>query len=128
MSSVGSLGMGVSGSSEGWSTMPLATAVTKPWFEITVPLGTVGLTTMSNVRVTTLAAPADGSAGIEPGVGSPGGWISMPFTSGDRPVMSATGAPFMVVLPATYVVFTGTASRSDTFTAFSLPVFATVMV
>src|SRR5882672_12660504 len=90
---------------------------TNPWFEITVPSGTVGLMTTSKVMVATLAGGADGLAGIDPGVGLLGGWISMPLTSGDRPATSATGAPFSVVLPATYVVFTGgTASRSSTFT------------
>src|SRR5262245_29937800 len=97
---VGSLGIGVRGSSEGWLLIP-GRDVTNPWFEITVPLGTAGSTTTSNVMVATLAGLLDGSAGIEPGVGSAGEWISMPFTSGDSPPMSATGAPFRVVLPAT---------------------------
>ena len=101
MSRVGSLGIGVSGSSEGWSTIPSARAVTKPWFEITVPSGTVGLTTTSKVMVAVLGGLLDGSAGIAPGVGLDGGWIARPFTRGDSPATSATAAPFRVVLPAT---------------------------
>ncbi len=81
--------------------MPLSTAVTKPWFEMIVPSTTFGSTMTSNVIVATLAGPADGSAGIEPGVGSAGELIGMPFTSGERPPTSATAAPFSVVLPAT---------------------------
>ncbi len=81
--------------------MPMSTAVTKPWFEITVPSTAAGSTTTSNVIVATFAGFADASAGIEPGVGSAGEWISMPATSGDRPPTSATGAPFRVVLPGT---------------------------
>ena len=65
--------------------MPSSTALTKPWFEITVPSTTLGSTTTSNVMVATLAGCSDASAGIEPGVGSAGELISMPFTSGDRP-------------------------------------------
>src|SRR5881397_2838540 len=101
MSRVGSLGVGVSGSSDGRSRMPEAGALTNPWFEITVPSGTVELMTTSKVMVATLADGADASAGIDPGVGLLGGWISMPLMSGDSPAMSATGAPFRVVLPAT---------------------------
>src|SRR5438093_1332488 len=67
----------------------------------TPPSGTVGLMSTSKVMIATLAGGADGSAGIDPGVGLLGGWISMPLTSGDRPATSATGAPFRVVLPAT---------------------------
>ena len=81
--------------------MPLSTAVTKPWFEITVPSTTLGFTTTSNVMVATLAGLLDASAGIEPGVASAGELISMPFTSGDRPAASGTATPFRVVLPAT---------------------------
>ena len=81
--------------------MPPVAEVTKPWFEITVLLGTVGITTTSKMMVATFGGLADESAGIDPGVGSLGGWISMPVTSGDRPPTSATGAPFRVVLPAT---------------------------
>src|SRR5262252_848583 len=99
MSRVGSLGTGVRGSSDGWSTMPVA--LTNPWFEMIVPLGTVGFTTTLNVMVATLAGLLDASAGIEPGVGSAGELICMPFTSGDRPATSATAAPFSVVVPAT---------------------------
>src|SRR5262249_51605844 len=101
MSRVGSLGVGVRGSSEGWSTIPLSAAVTKPWFEITVPPATFAFTTTSNVMVATLAGLLDASAGIEPGVGSTGELIRIPFTSGDNPPTSATGEPFRVVLPAT---------------------------
>ena len=75
--------------------------LTKPWFEITVPLATFGFTTTSNVMVATLAGLLDASAGIEPGVVLPGELIGMPFTSGDWPATSATAAPFRVVLPAT---------------------------
>ena len=46
--------------------MPLLTALTKPWFEITVPLATFAFTTTSNVIVATLAGLLDASAGIEP--------------------------------------------------------------
>ena len=81
--------------------IPLSMAVTNPWFEITVPSTTLGLTTTSNVIVATLAGLLEASAGIEPGVVSAGEWISMPFTSGDRPATSGSGAPFRVVLPAT---------------------------
>ena len=55
MSRVGSLTIGVAGSSDGWSTTPPSTALTNPWFEITVPSITVGSTTTSNVIVATLA-------------------------------------------------------------------------
>src|SRR5215831_9049106 len=126
MSSVGSLGTGVRGSSDGWSTIPVA--LTKPWFEMIVPLGTLGFTTTLNVMVATLAWLLDASAVIEPGVGLAGELISMPFTIGDPPATSATAAPFRVVLPATYVVFAGTASRSTTFTASVLLMFFTVIV
>ena len=68
-------------------------AVTKPWFEITVPLTTFGFTTTSNVIVATLAWLLDASAGIEPGVLA-GELISMLFTSGDRPAESGTRTPF----------------------------------
>src|SRR5438094_10449039 len=96
---VGSLGASVRGSSEGWLTMPLP--FTKPWFEIAVPLATLGFTNTLNVMVATLAGLLDASAGIEPGVGLAGELIGMPFTSGDTPATSATAAPFSVVLPAT---------------------------
>src|SRR5262245_3803227 len=101
MSRVGSFGSGVSGSSDGWSTIPLPDAVTKPWFEITVPLAAFGLMTTLNVMVATFAGLLDASAGIEPGVALAGELISMPFTSGDTPETSATAAPFRVVLPGT---------------------------
>src|SRR5262245_54812562 len=97
--SVGSLGAGVRGSSDGWLTTPFP--FTKPWFEITVPLAVFWFTTTSNVMVATLAGLLDASAGIDPGVGPAGELISMPFTIGDTPATSATGAPFNVVLPAT---------------------------
>src|SRR5262245_30260973 len=122
MSRVGSLASGVSGSSEGWSAIPLAAAVTKPWFEITVPLATFRFTTTSNVMVA--VAPA----GMEPAVVSAGELIDIPFTSGDMPAASATAAPFSFVLPATYAVFAGTASRNVTFTALLLVVFFIVIV
>src|ERR671922_1241422 len=98
MSRVGSSGAGVSGSSDGWSTMPFPVALTKPWFEMIVPSGTFGFTTTSNVIVATLAWLLDASAGIEPGTGLAGELIVMPFTSGDTPATSATAAPFRVVL------------------------------
>src|SRR5881397_168228 len=101
MSRVGSLGAGVRGSSDGWSTIPLPAAVTKPWFEITVPSATFWFTTTSNVMVATLAWLLDASAGIDLGVVLAGELIGMPFTSGDTPATSATGAPFSAVLPAT---------------------------
>jgi hypothetical protein len=66
-----------------------------------VPSTTSGSTTTSNVMVATFAWLLEASAGIEPGVASAGEWISMPFTSGDRPAESGTGTPFRVVLPAT---------------------------
>ena len=118
----------MSGSSDGWSTTPLSMALTKPWFEMIVPSRTFGSTTTSNVMVATFLRLLEASAGIEPGVGSAGEWIRMPLTSGDRPAESGTGVPFRVVLPATYFVFTGTESRSTTFTASPLPMFFTVMV
>ena len=49
----------------------------------------------------TLVQGPEASAGIEPGVGSAGELIGMPFTSGGKPPTSATAAPFRVVLPAT---------------------------
>src|SRR5262249_57315308 len=118
MSRVGSLGTGVRGSSDGWSTMPVA--LTNPWFEMIVPLGTVGFTTTLNVMVATLAGLLDGSAGIKPGVALAGELIRMPFTSGDTPPTSGTATPFKVVLHAAMVVFAGIASRSTTFTAPAL--------
>src|SRR5215471_2209835 len=99
MSRVGSLGAGVRGSSDGWSTMPVP--LTKPWFERIVPSGTFGFTTTSNVMVAMLAWLLDASVGINPGVLLAGELIDMPFTSGDTPATSATLAPFRVVLPAT---------------------------
>src|SRR5215813_13655466 len=99
MSRVGSLGTGVRGSSDGWSTMPVA--LTKPWFDMIVPSGTFAFTTTLNVMVATLAWLLDASAGIKPGVGLAGELIRMPAASGDRPATSATAAPFKVVLPAT---------------------------
>src|SRR5437899_11977731 len=66
ISCVGSLGTGVRGSSDGWSTMPVA--LTKPWFEMIVPSGVFGFTTTLNVMVATLAGLLDASAGISPGV------------------------------------------------------------
>src|SRR5262245_3675843 len=101
MSRVGSLAIGVPGSSDGTSTIPWLTAVTKPWFEITVPLITFGSTITSKVMVATLAWLLDASAGIEPGVGSAGELIGIPFTSGDRPPESGTATPFSLVLAAT---------------------------
>ena len=79
--------------------MPVA--LTKPWFEMIVPSGVLGLTTTLNVMVATLAVLLDASAGINPGVALAGELIRMPFTSGDMPATSATAAPFRVVLPAT---------------------------
>src|SRR2546423_455791 len=98
---VGSLGIGVRGSSDGWSTMPFPVALTKPWFEMIVPSRTFGFTTTLNVIVATLAWLLDASAGIEPGAGSAGELIGIPFTSGDRPATSGTDTPFRVVVPAT---------------------------
>src|SRR5262245_34112527 len=99
MSTVGSLGAGVRGSSDGWSAIPVA--LTKPWFEIIVPATTFGFTTTLNVMVATLAVLFEASAGIEPGVVLAGELIDMPLTSGDTPAISATATPFKVVLPAT---------------------------
>src|SRR5262245_34839214 len=100
MSHVRSLRAAVRGSSDGWSAIPLPEAFTKLWLQISVPLGVFGFTTTLNVMVATLAWLFDGSAGIEPGVGSAGELISMPFASGELPPTSATVAPFRVVLPA----------------------------
>src|SRR5262245_58946464 len=100
MSFVGSLGACVRGSSEGWEPM-MPLALTKPWFEISVPLAVFGLTVTLNVLVATLAGLLDAAAGSEAGVGLPVGLISMPLTSGDTPATSAIGVPFKVVLPAT---------------------------
>src|SRR5215475_6286102 len=94
VSSVGSLGAGVSGSSDGRSVKPVP--LTKPWFEITVPLLTFGFTTTSNVIVATFAGLLDASAGIEPVV-PPGGLIGMLLTSADVPATPATAAPFSFV-------------------------------
>ena len=58
-------------------------ALTKPWFEITVPSITVGSTITSNVIVATLPGALGASAGIAPGVASAGALIDRPFTSGD---------------------------------------------
>src|SRR5262245_34826359 len=102
--------------------------LTKPWFKITVPLAAFAFTTTSTVMVATLAGLFDALAGIKPGVAPLGGLTSMPFTSADAPATSATAAPFSVVLPATYVVFAGIASRSATFTASALLMFLTVIV
>ena len=68
--------------------------VTKPWFEITVPLMTPGITVTLNVMVATLAGLLDASAGIEPGVALAGELMSMPFTRGDSPPESGTATPF----------------------------------
>ena len=81
--------------------MPLPVALTKPWFEMIVPSRTLVFTTTLNVIVAMLAWLLDASAGIEPDVASDGELISMPFTSGDSPAISAIEAPFRVVLPAT---------------------------
>ena len=101
--------MGVRGSSEGWSETPPSTALTKAWLEITVPSITPASTTTSKTTVATLLSVADASARIAPGVGSSGAWIRMPSAERrDAPrLRPATGAPFKVVLPATYAVFTG---------------------
>src|SRR5437762_9911819 len=96
---VGSFGIGVRGSSDGWSTMP--GVLTKPWFEMIVPSRTFGFTTTLNVIVATLAWLLDASAGIEPGAGSAGELIGIPFTSGDKPAESGSDTPLSVVLPAT---------------------------
>src|SRR5256886_10804968 len=98
---VGSLGIGVRGSSDGWSMMPFATALTKPWFEMIVPSRTFVFTITSKVIVATLAWLLEASAGIEPGAGSAGELIGMLFTSGDSPATSAITAPLSVVLPVT---------------------------
>src|SRR5262245_17428188 len=124
MSIVGSLGAGVRGSSDGWSA--IVVALTKPWFEIAVPLTTLGFTTTLKVTAATLVWPLidgsggmnwqygmlatiqqkktgvlDESAGKKPGVELAGELIRMPFTSGDTPAISGTALPFSVVLPAT---------------------------
>ncbi len=100
-SRVGSSGIGVRGSSEGWSITPPSSALAKAWFEITVPSGTLGSITTSNVSVAT-SVPSTPSARIAPGVGSLGAWIGMPAASGAAPpAPSGTGAPLSVVLPAT---------------------------
>src|SRR5262245_24745405 len=84
MSIVGSSGIGVSGSSDGRLTMPLS-ALTKPWFEITVPLAALGFTTTLNVMEATLAWLLDASGGIKPAVVLAGELIRMLFTSGETP-------------------------------------------
>src|SRR5690349_4719959 len=99
MSHVGSLGACVRGSSDGW--LPLPGVVTKLWLQISVPPGVFGFTTTLNAMVATFAWLLDASAGIEPGVGSAGELIRLPFTSGEMPPASATALPFRVVLPAT---------------------------
>ena len=58
---VGSLGMGVSGSSDGWSTTRFWTALAKPWFEMIVPSTTFGSTSTSKVMVAWVLP-----AGIDP--------------------------------------------------------------
>src|SRR6185295_12496761 len=94
---VGSLAAGVFGSSDGRSAKPVP--LTKPWFEMTVPLTALGLTVTSKVMVATLAGLLDASAGIMPGMALPGGLIAKPFASGDNPPVSATTTPFSFVLP-----------------------------
>src|SRR5260221_8277699 len=96
--------------------IPRLRAVTKPWFEITVPLATLGFTTTSKLMLATLARLLDGSAGIEPGVGSAREWSRLPFTSGDTPAPSPPAAPARGGLPAPQAVFTGTPARTDTVT------------
>src|SRR5262249_17012956 len=100
MSRVGSLGAGVRGSSDGWSTMPFA--LTKPWFETIVPSGVFGFTTTSKVMTATLAwLLLAGSAGSQPGVKLAGALIRRPLTTGDTPATSGHLAPFSVVLAGT---------------------------
>jgi hypothetical protein len=91
----------VPGSSDGSLEMPLATALTKAWFEITVPSIAPASTTTSNVTVATLVGVAEASARRRPGVVSSGAWIGMPSISGEAPDASGTAAPLSRVLPGT---------------------------
>ncbi len=126
---VGSSGSGVRGSSDGRSVTPPPTALTKPWLERMVPSATPGSTRTSKTTVATLLVVADASARRKPGVAFSGAWSWIPATSGELPPgPSGTAAPFSVVLPATYWVFAGTASRSTASTASALPTFLTVIV
>jgi hypothetical protein len=66
---------------------------------------------------------------MAPGAAFPGACTGMPFWSGDTPdAGSLTAVPLSLVLYATYDVFAGIWSRSDTPVAFSVPMFLTVMV
>ena len=72
---------------------------------------------------------AAASARMAPGVESSGALIDMPPTNaGTFPTPSATAAPFSLVLPGMYWVFTGMASRSKVSAAFSVPMFLIVIV
>src|SRR5262249_42688561 len=99
MLSVGSLGAGVRGSSDGWAAMLVA--LSTPFLETRAPLAIFWSTRPPNVIVPTYAGLLDASAGINPGFVFPGGLIGMPFPSSDTPAASGTAAPFRVVLPGT---------------------------
>src|SRR6185503_1062152 len=126
---VGSSTAGVLGSSDGRSkTAPLG-ALTKLWFAMIVPSTAAASTRTTNTIVATLAALGGASTGMRPGVGCPGVESGIPFASGEiPPAPSATATPFSVVLPATYVVFVGTASRKVASVASDVPTLRTVIV
>ena len=63
MSRVGSSATAVSGSSEGWRETPPASALTKPWFEMTVPSAALASTITSNVTVAVFSSVPAGSTG-----------------------------------------------------------------
>ena len=129
---VGSSTAAVSGSSDGSCgkiAPPAPFPETKPWLEITVPSTAEALTTTSKVMVATLFAAESASALMNPAVVFSGALISMPACSAETPADgSVTVTPFRVVLPTTYVVLAGIWSLSRVLTAFSLPMFLTVMV
>src|SRR5688572_402957 len=128
-SRVGSSTAAVSGSSDGRSSTPPAGALTKPWFEMIVPSTTSSLMRTTKTIVAEYCAPVAAATGMSPGVPAPGVVIAIPLTSGDRPPgASATAAPFNVVLPGTYVVFAGTASRNIASVDSEVPVLRTVIV
>src|SRR5688572_14759440 len=129
MSRVGSSAVGVRGSSDGMSNTLAAGALTKPWFEITVPSSALASTRTTKTIVAVSCGPGGVAAtSIVPG-GAPGVDSEMPFASGEvPPAPSGTGAPLSVVLPAMYAVFTGTASRSTASVASDVPRLRTVIV
>src|SRR5687768_1503820 len=71
-SRVGSSTAGVDGSSDGLSSTLNAGALTKPWFEMTVPSTTSGLTRTTNTTVAASCEPVLAFAGKSPGVPADG--------------------------------------------------------